>query len=83
LAQAHRTGTFPVDLIPELADLGVFGANIEGYGCAGLNNVAYGLMCQVRGSQGLLVISCLVDEMQICTEWKRQQCGHVFILGSK
>ncbi|MEK7703839.1 MAG: acyl-CoA dehydrogenase family protein [Myxococcota bacterium] len=43
---AHRAGRFPTDLIGELAELGVFGANIEGYGCAGMNNVAYGLVMQ-------------------------------------
>ena len=41
-----RKGTFPLELIPELGELGVFGANLEGYGCAGLNNVEYGLMMQ-------------------------------------
>lgn len=50
-----RDGTFPRDLIPELAELGVLGANLEGYGCAGLNNVAYGIIMQEleRGDSGL------------------------------
>src|SRR5512135_2050353 len=40
-------GTFPMHLIPEMAELGVFGANLpEEYGCAGMNNVAYGLVMQ-------------------------------------
>ena len=38
---------FPAQLIPEIARLGIFGANIQGYGCAGMNNVAYGLIMQV------------------------------------
>ncbi len=43
----NRAGTFPKDLIPEMAELGLFGATLpEKYGCAGLNNVAYGLMTQ-------------------------------------
>ena len=46
--QAHRKGEFPRDLIPELAELGVFGASLHGYGCAGMNSVAYGLIMQVR-----------------------------------
>ncbi|MFQ5655595.1 MAG: acyl-CoA dehydrogenase family protein, partial [Planctomycetota bacterium] len=48
-------GTFPDHLIPELAELGVFGANLEGYECAGLNDVAYGLIMQEleRGDSGL------------------------------
>ncbi len=51
----NRDGTFPADLIPEMADLGMFGANLHGYGCAGLNNVAYGLIMQEleRGDSGL------------------------------
>ena len=49
-------GTFPMDLIPEMAELGIFGANLpEEYGCAGMNNVAYGLLMQEleRGDSGL------------------------------
>jgi glutaryl-CoA dehydrogenase len=49
-------GKFPLHLVPELAELGVFGANLpEEYGCAGLNNVAYGLIMQEleRGDSGV------------------------------
>ncbi len=48
----HR---FPQELIPEIADLGLFGSSIEGYDCAGLNSVCYGLICQEleRGDSGL------------------------------
>ncbi len=49
-------GKFPKQLIPGLAELGVFGANLpEEYGCAGLNNVAYGLIMQEleRGDSGI------------------------------
>jgi len=51
----YKNETFPMEMTRELADLGVFGANIEGYGCAGLNNVAYGLIMQEleRGDSGL------------------------------
>ncbi len=48
--------TFPMELIPEMAGLGLFGANLpEEYGCAGMNNVAYGLVMQEleRGDSGL------------------------------
>jgi len=38
--------SFPLDLIPKLAELGIFGANLKGYGCAGMNNIAYGLIMQ-------------------------------------
>ena len=47
--------TFAVELIPQMAELGMFGANIKGYGCAGMNNVAYGLIMQEleAGDSGL------------------------------
>jgi glutaryl-CoA dehydrogenase len=56
VVQEHnRKGTFPMELVPELGELGVFGANIDGYGCAGVNNVAYGLIMEEleRGDSGL------------------------------
>ncbi|MGH7319721.1 MAG: acyl-CoA dehydrogenase family protein [Candidatus Rokuibacteriota bacterium] len=55
VAQHHRDGTFPMTLVPQLGELGVFGATLKGYGCAGLNNVAYGLIMQEleRGDSGL------------------------------
>ena len=57
LIQQHvrRDGSFPMELVPAMAELGMFGANLEGYGCAGMNNVAYGLLMQEleRGDSGL------------------------------
>jgi glutaryl-CoA dehydrogenase len=55
VAQHHRDGTFPMGLVSRLGELGVFGATLKGYGCAGLNNVAYGLIMQEleRGDSGL------------------------------
>jgi len=55
VTEHHRQGTFPVTLLPKLGELGVFGATLKGYGCAGLNNVAYGLIMQEleRGDSGL------------------------------
>ena len=50
-----RAGTFPTDLIPAMAEMGLYGANLQGYGCAGLGPVAYGLIMQEleRGDSGL------------------------------
>jgi glutaryl-CoA dehydrogenase len=50
--EEHR---FPRELISELASLGLLGSSIEGYGCAGLNAVSYGLICQEleRGDSGI------------------------------
>jgi glutaryl-CoA dehydrogenase len=57
LLQQHirQDGSFPMELVPKLAELGVFGANLDGYGCAGMNNAAYGLVMQEleRGDSGL------------------------------
>ena len=46
---------FPQDLIPQVAELGLLGSSIEGYDCAGLNAICYGLICQEleRGDSGL------------------------------
>ncbi|HEX8679447.1 MAG TPA: acyl-CoA dehydrogenase family protein, partial [Chthoniobacterales bacterium] len=51
----HRAGTLPLELAPELGQLGAFGATITGYGCPGLGNVAAGLIMQEleRGDSGL------------------------------
>ena len=52
----YRAGTFPLDLIPRMADLGMFGATLPAkYGGAGMNNVAYGLVMQEleRGDSGV------------------------------
>jgi glutaryl-CoA dehydrogenase len=56
IGDCYVEGRFPRELIPEMAELGVFGANLpEEYGCAGLNSVAYGLIMQEleRGDSGV------------------------------
>jgi glutaryl-CoA dehydrogenase len=55
IAGHFQAGTFPMDLIPKFADLGMLGANLKGYGCAGLGDVAYGLIMQEleRGDSGI------------------------------
>jgi len=56
IIESHfRAGTFPAHLVPEMAALGLMGSNLHGFGCAGLNNVAYGLIMQEleRGDSGL------------------------------
>jgi glutaryl-CoA dehydrogenase len=47
--------TFPMEIIPKVGELGLFGMKLHGYGCAGTNNVQYGLACQEleRGDSGL------------------------------
>ena len=56
IAECFEEDKFPVDLVPKLAELGVFGANLpEEYGCAGMNNMEYGLIMQEleAGDSGL------------------------------
>jgi len=51
----RKDGSFPMELVPRMGELGLFGTNLRGYGCAGMNNVAYGLAMQEleRGDSGL------------------------------
>jgi glutaryl-CoA dehydrogenase len=55
MREAFEQHTFPRELIPQVAELGLFGSSIDGYDCAGLNSICYGLICQEleRGDSGL------------------------------
>jgi glutaryl-CoA dehydrogenase len=55
IRDCFRDGRFPKELIGEMGRLGFFGANLEGYGCAGMSNVEYGLIMQEleRGDSGV------------------------------
>lgn len=55
MRDAFNSATFPQQLIPQMAELGFFGANLDGYGCAGMNNIEYGLIMQEleRADSGL------------------------------
>jgi glutaryl-CoA dehydrogenase len=55
IRDCYRDARFPGELIPEMGRLGFFGANLEGYGCAGMSNVEYGLIMQEleRGDSGV------------------------------
>mgnify|MGYP001552791311 FL=1 len=46
IAEHFDNATFPHELVPEIAEMGLLGSSLEGYGCAGLNSVSYGLICQ-------------------------------------
>ena len=73
-----RAGSFPAELVREMGEMGFLGANIHGYECPGLNNVAYGLICQelergdsavrsfcsVQGSLVMFPISAYASEAQ-------------------
>jgi len=55
IEECNRAGRFPRELVKPMADLGFFGASLEGYGCAGMSNVEYGLVTQEleRGDSGV------------------------------
>jgi glutaryl-CoA dehydrogenase len=55
IEQCNRDGRFPTELVRPMGELGFYGATLEGYGCAGLNNVEYGLLTQEleRGDSGI------------------------------
>src|SRR6202161_3695523 len=55
IEQCNRDGRFPKELIKPMGELGFFGANLKGYGCAEMDNVEYGLMTQEleRGDSGV------------------------------
>src|SRR5690242_21659370 len=55
IEECNRDGRFPRELVKPMGELGFFGANLKGYGCAGMSNVEYGLVTQEleRGDSGL------------------------------
>ena len=55
IEDCFREGRFPRELVPMMGELGFYGASLEGYGCAGMSNVEYGLVMQEleRGDSGL------------------------------
>ncbi len=55
IEDCFREGRFPRELVPVMGEMGFYGANLEGYGCAGMSNVEYGLVMQEleRGDSGL------------------------------
>ncbi|MFN7965720.1 MAG: acyl-CoA dehydrogenase family protein [Acidobacteriota bacterium] len=55
ISEAFEADRFPRELVPLMAEMGLFGVNLGGYGCAGMSNVCYGLVCQEleRGDSGV------------------------------
>lgn len=55
IGEAFEQGRFPSELVPAMGELNLFGANLEGFGCAGVSDTAYGLICQEleRGDSGI------------------------------
>jgi glutaryl-CoA dehydrogenase len=66
---AHR---FPAEVMPQVAELGLLGCNLEGYECAGVSNVAYGVICQEleRGDSGLRSFVSVQGSLCMYPIWK-------------
>jgi glutaryl-CoA dehydrogenase len=71
-AQLFADEAFPVDLIPEIAQMGLLGATLTGYGCAGMNSVAYGLAVQELeyGDSGLRSFASVQGSLAMWPIWK-------------
>jgi len=71
IGKHYEAGTFPKELISEFADLGLLGANLEGYGCAGMGAVAYGLAMQEleRGDSGLRSFASVQGSLAMYPIW--------------
>lgn len=73
IIEAHcRAGTFPAHLVPEMAEMGLLGVNLHGYGCAGMSNVAYGLVCQEleRGDSAIRSFASVQGSLCMFPIWK-------------
>ena len=72
IGEHFEAGTFPKDLIPEIANLGLLGMHLEGYGCAGMSAVAYGLACQEleAGDSGLRSFVSVQGSLAMFPIWK-------------
>src|SRR3989441_1716509 len=72
LEACHAREEFPRTLIPRMGELGLFGANLKGYGCAGLSNVAYGLIMQEleAGDSGLRSMGSVQGSLAMFAIWR-------------
>lgn len=72
IGEHFEAGTFPRELIPEIAELGLLGMHLEGYGCAGLSSVCYGLACQEleAGDSGLRSFVSVQGSLAMFPIWK-------------
>ena len=67
-----RAGTFPMELVSEIGELGLLGMNLHGYECAGMSNIAYGITCQEleRGDSGLRSFVSVQGSLCMFPIWK-------------
>jgi len=68
----HASERFPAELVPAMGELGLFGAHLTGYGCAGMSAVAYGLVCQEleAGDSGLRSMASVQGSLAMYSIWR-------------
>jgi glutaryl-CoA dehydrogenase len=76
IADCFAAERFPLELVPRLAELGLFGATLRGYGCAGLSHTAYGLVCEELERGDSSVRSCVSVQSSLVM-------GSIFAFGSE
>jgi glutaryl-CoA dehydrogenase len=71
IADHWEKGTFPMELIKEIADLGLLGCNLTGYGCAGLSDIGYGVAMQEleRGDSGIRSFASVQGSLVMYPIW--------------
>ncbi len=71
ISDHFEKGTFPTDLIGEIAELGLLGCNLHGYGCAGLSEVGYGIAMQEleRGDSGIRSFASVQGSLVMYPIW--------------
>ncbi|HEY1958115.1 MAG TPA: acyl-CoA dehydrogenase family protein [Polyangiaceae bacterium] len=71
IGEHWEKGTFPFEIIPEIAELGLLGCNLHGYGCAGLSEIGYGLAMQEleRGDSGVRSFASVQGSLVMYPIW--------------
>ncbi len=72
VADHYEAGTFPMDLIPQIAEMGLLGMHLDGYGCAGTSALAYGVASREleRGDTGLRSLVSVQGSLAMFPIWK-------------
>ena len=72
VAEHFEAGTFPMELVPTIADMGLLGMHLDGYGCAGASASAYGIACREleSGDSGLRSFVSVQGSLCMFPIWK-------------
>ncbi|MED5552713.1 MAG: acyl-CoA dehydrogenase family protein [Actinomycetota bacterium] len=72
VAEHFEAGTFPMELVPAIADMGLLGMHLDGYGCAGASAMAYGVACREleAGDSGLRSFVSVQGSLCMFPIWK-------------